>query len=672
MCGIFGLITNQHSKISKNQLLLITKKMFLLSESRGKEASGFVTNSNNNITYFKSAESASDMINSKEFYDHFKHNKMPISILGHSRLVTNGSQELHDNNQPVYTDDIIGVHNGIITNVEELWKKHKSFNRQYEIDTEIIFKLIRFMLSEKASIKKSVNFMYDEIIGTASIATFFRDLNLMLFTSNNGSLYFGYNIESNIFVFCSEEYMLKQIIKTFQNLKVCSINIINKVLPGQAYYVSLTDLSINNIEKNLDGFEKLKLTKLKKIKDVTPTSKKSVAQGGSGYYDFVMINKNSKAVFDAVFKTRFDNIMKLKRCQKCILPITFPYIHFDENNICNYCKKTNFRTKSKNFDEFKGVVKKYKKNDNSPDCLIPFSGGRDSTYGLYIIKEILGLNPITFTYDWGMVTNLARRNIARVCGKLGVENIIVSADIKKKRENIKKNVLAWLRNPDLGIIPLFMAGDKQFFYYVNKIKKQTGLKLNIWMGNSLEETDFKTAFCNIKPDLNKERIDKLSFYQKLLLLKYYGVNFFMNKSYFNSGLLDTIWAYHSYYFEPRKDYFLLFDYLQWDEKEVEDTIIATFNWEVSPETNSTWRIGDGTAPFYNYIYLMIAGFSENDTFRSNQIRRGMISRDEALKKISEENLPRWNEIKWYCDTIGIDLDNAISTINQVPSLYNEA
>ena len=53
-----------------------------------------------------------------------------------------------------------------------------------------------------------------------------------------------------------------------------------------------------------------------------------------------------------------------------------------------------------------------------PDCLVPFSGGRDSMYVMHVIKKELGLNPIAFTYDWGMVTDLARRNIARICGNL--------------------------------------------------------------------------------------------------------------------------------------------------------------------------------------------------------------------------------------------------------------
>ena len=59
-----------------------------------------------------------------------------------------------------------------------------------------------------------------------------------------------------------------------------------------------------------------------------------------------------------------------------------------------------------------------------------------------------------------MITELARRNQARVSGKLGVEHVWASADIQKKRSNIKKNLYAWLEKPDLGMITILMAGYK--------------------------------------------------------------------------------------------------------------------------------------------------------------------------------------------------------------------
>ena len=136
----------------------------------------------------------------------------------------------------------------------------------------------------------------------------------------------------------------------------------------------------------------------------------------------------------------------------------------------------------------------------------------------------------------------------------------------------------------------------------------------------------------------------------------------------NSSLSDTFFAYLCYYF-LKKDYLTLYDYIQWDEKEIEDTLINEYNWETDPGTKTTWRIGDGTAPFYNYIYYTVAGFTENDTFRSTQIREGVITREDALTKVREENQARWETIKWYCDTIGIDWIYAIKKINKIPKLY---
>ena len=63
---------------------------------------------------------------------------------------------------------------------------------------------------------------------------------------------------------------------------------------------------------------------------------------------------------------------------------------------------------------------------------------RDSSYGLHYIVTELKMKPLTFTYDWGMITDLARRNVARVCGRLGIENILVSADIAARGRTFRK------------------------------------------------------------------------------------------------------------------------------------------------------------------------------------------------------------------------------------------
>ena len=94
-----------------------------------------------------------------------------------------------------------------------------------------------------------------------------------------------------------------------------------------------------------------------------------------------------------------------------------------------------------------------------------------------------------------------------------------------------------------------------------------------------------------------------------------------------------------------------------------------YDWEKAPDTNTTWRIGDGTAAFYNYVYYTVVGFSEHDTFRSNQIREGQISRDEALVLVEDENRPRYANMKWYLDAVGLPFDNVVKTVNAIPRLY---
>ena len=137
--------------------------------------------------------------------------------------------------------------------------------------------------------------------------------------------------------------------------------------------------------------------------------------------------------------------------------------------------------------------------------------------------------------------------------------------------------------------------------------------------------------------------------------------------YFNTSLFDTLSGEFHRSREKNQDYFHLFDYFKWDEKKV-DQVLDSYSWERSPDTSSSWRIGDGTAAFYNYIYHRVAGFTEHDTFRSNQIREGDITRDEALELVNNENLPRYENIRWYLDAINMNFVDVVERINEIPRL----
>lgn len=676
MCGIFGVITkkeaNYNSQFLKKSLTTLAK----LSETRGKDSSGLCAINHNDKSFdiIKGPIPANQLLKRDKVKRTInqvfsKANKDELQFaFGHARLVTNGTQLEDANNQPVIKDDIICIHNGIVVNVDELWEQHPKLVREHEIDTEVLPALIRMELNNGSGIKKAVVNTIDKVFGTASVALAFADLDKFVLATNNGSLYLLHN-GKDIIYFASERAMLNGLIKkmsleqkigSFELFQLRANNLF--VIDLKEFNFSKSQFSEVNEEKTEDF--------LKEKRAINLFSEKSHQKQISTVIDLNEIHLASGAVKEQeMLIYPVEKIKKLKRCTKCILPETFPFIEFDDKGECNYCKNYKPKNHPRPLDELRALVEPYRSSNGTPDCLVPFSGGRDSMYVMHVIKEELGLNPIAFTYDWGMVTDLARRNIARICGELGVENIIVAADIHWKRANIRKNIKAWLKKPALGMIPLFMAGDKFFFYYADKVKKQTGIKLNIWGINHLENTDFKTGFGGLAPQFDKEKIYSLSVKNQLKLFSYVGKNLIQSPGYFNQSMLDSLGSFASRYVAPKKDYYHLFDYMQWDEKTVEDTIIDKYKWETSIDTSSTWRIGDGTASFYNYVYTLVAGFSENDTFRSNQIREGMITREEALKLVYEENKPRYNSLKWYLEIIGLDFEDTIRKVNQIKALY---
>ncbi|HQY00570.1 MAG TPA: hypothetical protein PLV08_12410, partial [Flavobacteriales bacterium] len=60
-----------------------------------------------------------------------------------------------------------------------------------------------------------------------------------------------------------------------------------------------------------------------------------------------------------------------------------------------------------------------------------------------------------------------------------------------------------------------------------------------------------------------------------------------------------------------------------------------------------------------------------DTFRSNQIREGMITREEGLAHVLRENRPRFESMMWYFDIIDVDMERALKVINAIPRLYRD-
>ncbi len=603
MCGIFGVVSS--SPVVEDELSVLVEH----SQQRGRDSSGLVTFIDDAYHIYRADYPITRL--RKEVRPRASH-----LVLGHSRLITNGLGD----NQPVVRDGVAVLHNGIVVNDEAIWAEIGK-TRAQQIDTEVIAAIAAAHLEAGGEIAQLPARILGLCRGVVACALILPKLGKLCLFSNNGSLYMGRKGVTTLFA--SERYPLT----------VIGCEEITQVREAVFVDIPVSKVAMKISDRN------------DRETDLIPALSLSGAE--------------EKLLEYRKYEGR--------RCTKCLLTETMPFIKFDAEGVCNYCRHYKPRNKPRPKEELFKLVEPYRRA-HGDDCLVPFSGGRDSCYGLHLIVKELKMKPITYTYDWGMVTDLGRRNISRMSAELGVENIIVADDISLKRQNITKNLKAWLKSPHLGMLSVLTAGDKHFFRHIETVKKQTGIGLNLWGVNPLEVTHFKAGFLGVPPDFEEERVYS---HGAMKQLRYQYLRFkamLESPGYFNSSLWDTLSGEYYRSFAEKTDYFHIFDYWRWDENQINETL-AAYDWERAADTTTTWRIGDGTAAFYNYVYYTVAGFTEHDTFRSNQIREGDLTRGEALEMVMEENTPRYPNIKWYVDVLGMDFKEVISVVNAIPKLY---
>ena len=115
----------------------------------------------------------------------------------------------------------------------------------------------------------------------------------------------------------------------------------------------------------------------------------------------------------------------LERCTRCTLPITWETIFYDTEGVCNICR--NWDTKQKEIDweardvQIREIFAQAKAEGRTYDCLVPFSGGKDSTYTLWALVRKYGLKPLVVSFDHGFYRPRMLENRTRTFRRLGVD-----------------------------------------------------------------------------------------------------------------------------------------------------------------------------------------------------------------------------------------------------------
>jgi len=130
---------------------------------------------------------------------------------------------------------------------------------------------------------------------------------------------------------------------------------------------------------------------------------------------------------------------QLKICSNCILPETFPGVSLDERGLCNHCrkfdeKKTKLAEDKKKYEQkfldlltqirnMQPITRDSQLAISSYDILMAYSGGKDSTYTMSLLKNKYRLRVLAVSFDNGFISETAVANIKKVTDKLGIDHI---------------------------------------------------------------------------------------------------------------------------------------------------------------------------------------------------------------------------------------------------------
>lgn len=177
-------------------------------------------------------------------------------------------------------------------------------------------------------------------------------------------------------------------------------------------------------------------------------------------------------------------MVDLRFCKKCLYPETKPDLCFNTEGVCSACIAAEEKDKGidweKRKQDFFEIVNHYKKKsgERGYDCLIPVSGGKDSTYQAYFMKYVAGMNPLCVCFETTAVTELGQQNLDNL-SKMGMDVI----HFKKNYTVYKKMVVESFKRVGDEMWPNHIG----IFTIPVTIAVKFNIPLIIWGENSQQE-----------------------------------------------------------------------------------------------------------------------------------------------------------------------------------------
>ena len=324
--------------------------------------------------------------------------------------------------------------------------------------------------------------------------------------------------------------------------------------------------------------------------------------------------------------------MELKYCSKCLFPETKPDLLFDKDGVCSACLAAEMKNKGIDWKlkekEFFEIVNHYKKpkDETGYDCIIPVSGGKDSTYQAYFMKKVCGMNPLCICFETTYVTEIGQKNLDNI-SKLGIDVI----HFKKDYNVYKKMVIEgfkrvgdemWPNHLGIFTIPVMFA-------------VKFNIPLIVWGENSQQEYGGPNIESVKNTFLNRKWLEEFGGLLGNRIQDMIGVD----------GLTEK--ELTPYFYPSDEDIerigvtgIFLGSYFFWDaRKQLEIVVKNGFTVKEDGPVEGTYtnyeNLDEKIHGLHDYLKFVKYGFGRATDHANIDIRNGRLNREEAMNLVKK-------------------------------------
>lgn len=329
---------------------------------------------------------------------------------------------------------------------------------------------------------------------------------------------------------------------------------------------------------------------------------------------------------------------QLKRCTKCVMPETQDIISFDADGVCSTCRNVEIKQEkidwARKKQEFISLLAEYR-GKYLYDCIVPFSGGKDSSYQVYSLVKDYGLRPLVVSFDHHMLRPTVLANREKVIKKLGVELLSFKANwqLIKRMMRIsleRKGDILWYQHAGIFSFPMHVAIK---FNVPLIIWGEPSSEYSSYYGyDEAEEVDEKRF--NMFVNLGITAEDMLGMLHEKA----------REEGFADKTTMKELWPYT---YPKREDLralkcrsVCLGSFQPWDVKKQVEIIKRELDWKgdevegVPPEYNYE-KIEDMMQGVQDYLKFIKRGYGRMSHLASIDIRNGRLTREEGMKLVEE-------------------------------------